>query len=67
VKIDQSEEEYVKQYLENYQAHYAVRAAQALAKLGGVDARRTLEVASRRNQREDVKLVVQESLKTLSR
>jgi hypothetical protein len=67
VKIDQSEEEYVKQYLENYQANYAVRSAQALAKLGGPDARRVLEAASKRKMREDVNVVVLESMKALSR
>lgn len=67
VKIDQSEEEYVKQYLENYQAHYAVRSAQALAKLGGVEARRILDAAGKRKTREDVSLVIQESVKALSR
>ena len=65
VKIDQSEDEYVKQYLENYQANYAVRSAQALAKLGGVDARRSLEAASKRRMREDVDQVIQESLKAV--
>jgi hypothetical protein len=67
VKIDQSEEEYVKQYLENYQAHYAVRSAQALAKLGGPVARRSLEAAGKRRMREDVNLVIQESMKTMGR
>lgn len=67
VKIDQSEEEYVKQYLENYQAHYAVRSAQALAKLGGPEARRALEAAARRKMREDVNVVVRESVKALGR
>jgi len=67
VKIDQSEEEYVKQYLENYQAHYAVRSAQALAKLGGVEARRSLEAAAKRKMREDVNVVVQESVKAVGR
>jgi len=67
VKLEQSEDEYVKQYLENYQAHYAVRSAQALAKLGGVGARKILEVASKRKMREDVNAVVQDSLKAVSR
>lgn len=67
VKIDQTEDEYVKQYLENYQAHHAVRSAQALAKLGGVEARRILEAASKRRMRDDVNLVVQDSLKSLGR
>jgi hypothetical protein len=67
VKIDQSEEEYVKQYLENYQAHHAVRSAQALAKLGGVEARRILDAAGKRKMREDVSVVVRESAKTLGR
>jgi len=67
VKLEQTEEEYVKQYLENYQAHYAVRSAQALSKLGGVGARRSLEAAGKRKSREDVNLVIQESLKALSR
>ena len=67
VKIEQTEEEYVKQYLENYQAHYAVRSAQALAKLGGSNARKILEVAAKRKMREDVNLVIQESLKSMGR
>ena len=67
VKIDQGEDEYMKQYLENYQAHYAVRSAQALSKLGGVEARRSLEAASQRKMRDDVNQVVQESLKALGR
>jgi hypothetical protein len=67
VKLDQSEDEYVKQYLENYQANFVVRAAQALAKLGGAEPRRLLEAASKRKLREDVNLVVQDSLKAVSR
>ena len=67
VKIDQSEEEYVKQYLENYQAHYAVRSAQALAKLGGPEARKALEAAGKRKMREDVNVVIRESSKVLGR
>lgn len=67
VKIDQSEEEYVKQYLENYQANYAVRSAQALAKLGGPEARKLIDAAGKRKLRDDVSVVVQESAKTLSR
>jgi hypothetical protein len=67
VKIEQTEEEYVKQYLENYEAHYTVRSAQALAKLGGEEARRSLEVAARRKVREDVNMVVQESVKAVRR
>ena len=67
VKIEQGEDEYVKQYLENYQAHYAVRSAQALAKLGGAGARRSLEAASQRKMREDVNRVIQDSLKALGR
>ena len=67
VKIDQSEEEYVKQYLENYQANYAVRSAQALAKLGGPEARKLIDAAGKRKLREDVAVVVQESARALSR
>lgn len=67
VKIDQSQEEYVKQYLENYQAHYAVRSAEALAKLGGPEARRALEAASKRKLRQDVDAVIQESVRALGR
>jgi Mg2+ and Co2+ transporter CorA len=67
VKIDQSEDEYVKQYLENYQAHFAVRSALALRKLGGVQARTILEAASKRKMRDDVNAVVQDSLKAISR
>lgn len=67
VKIEGTEEEYVKVYLENYQANYAVRSAQALSKLGSPEARRLLDAAGKRKQREDVSVVIQESAKTLGR
>jgi hypothetical protein len=67
VKVELNEEEYVKLYLENYRANYGIRAAQALGKIGGDAARKSLEAASKLSLREDVKKVVAESAKGLGR
>jgi len=67
IKLEQSQDEYVKMYLENYHAHYAVRSAEALGKLGGVEARRYLEAASKRKVREDVDAVVQEAVQRVAK
>jgi hypothetical protein len=67
VKVELGEEEYVKLYLENYRANYGIRAAQALGKLGGDGARKSLESAVRLPLRDDVKRAAAESVKRLSR
>jgi len=67
IKLDQSQDEYVKMYLESYRANYAVRAAQALGKAGGREATRYLDAASKRKTREDVDAAVQEAAKGVAR
>jgi len=61
IKLEQSEDEYVKMYLENYRANYTVRSAEALRKLGGREAVRFLEAASKRKIRDDVDAIVQDA------
>ena len=39
IKLEQSQDEYVKMYLENYRANYTVRSAEALRKLGAEERR----------------------------
>jgi hypothetical protein len=62
VKVSLKEEEYVKAYLENYQALHASRAAEALGKIGGEAARKYLENATKLRLRADVQAVVRKSL-----
>jgi HEAT repeat protein len=56
---------YVERDVENLDAQYRVRAAQALAAIGGADARDALENALRQAQREDVRETIQELLKKM--
>lgn len=58
-----SRDTFVRQYMENFDALYRVRAARALAAIGTPGARRALEEASRRDFRSDVRAVLEESLK----
>ena len=60
-----TEEQYVKTYLENYVALYQVRAATALGKIGGPEARRALQEASIAPVRDDVRSVVKAALDKL--
>lgn len=53
-KVPGSEQEYVASYAGNYIAGYRVRAARALATIGGPEARRALDEASRLSLRQDV-------------
>ena len=62
MRVAQSEEAYVKTYMDNYVALYQVRSAQALAAIGGDEARRALETASQASLRKDVADAVKESL-----
>jgi hypothetical protein len=67
LKLEQSEDDYVKMYLENYRANYAVRSAQALRKAGGREAARYLDAASKRAVREDVDVAVREAAKDVAK
>jgi hypothetical protein len=60
-----TEEQYVKTYLSNYVARYQIRAARALGKIGGPEARRALEEASLAPLRDDVRNVVKAALDRL--
>lgn len=66
-KVAMTEEEYVKTYLDNYVALYHVRAATALADIGGADAIRLLEEALQAQLRDDVKASVRASLERLKK
>ena len=64
-KLDVSQEEYAKIYLENYSANYQVRSAQALAAIGGDEARKLLSTAvARKSQREDVRAAIESAAKS---
>ncbi|HEU5134993.1 MAG TPA: hypothetical protein VFU13_07600 [Steroidobacteraceae bacterium] len=67
IKLEQSQDEYVKMYLENYRANYAVRSAEALRKIGGRDASRFLEAASKRKMREDVDTAVLKAARSVAK
>jgi hypothetical protein len=63
VKVGLTEDAYVKWYLENFQAKYAVRAAQGLAALGGPAARKYLDAATQRTWRKDVSAAILQAAK----
>jgi hypothetical protein len=67
MRIEQSEQAYVQTYMENYVALYQVRSAQALAAIGGDEARRALETAGGASLRKDVADAVNESLGKVTR
>jgi hypothetical protein len=58
-----SKQAFVDLYLANLNAQYKTRAAQALASIGGKKSRRALQQALDEANREDVKLVIEQSLK----
>jgi hypothetical protein len=61
-KLEISQEEYVKYYLENYAANYQVRSAQALAAIGGDEARKLLATQiKRKSARDDVQSAMEEA------
>jgi len=64
-KVAMSEAEYVKTYVDNYSALYQIRAATALAAIGGSEAKRALEEATQAPLRDDVKAAVKDSLEKL--
>jgi hypothetical protein len=64
-KLEVSEDEYVKIYLENYAANYKVRSAQALAAIGGEQARKLLEAAAAtKSSRGDVQAALEAAAKS---
>lgn len=65
-KISASEKEFVARHLEDFDARYRIRAAQALAAIGGPPARAALEAALSKKVRPDVGAVIQQSLKNLN-
>jgi hypothetical protein len=63
-KLEVSQEEYVKIYLENYVANYQVRSAQALSAIGGEQARKLLETAVvKKSSRGDVQSALEAAAK----
>jgi hypothetical protein len=60
-----SKERFTAHYVENFDAQYRIRAAQALASIGGAQARSALEVAGRKRNRKDVQEVITSSLRTV--
>jgi hypothetical protein len=64
-KLEVSQEEYVKLYLENYTANYKVRSAEALAAIGGEQARKLLaEAAASKGSRADVQAAIEAAAKS---
>jgi hypothetical protein len=64
-RIASGRDAYVTRDVDNLDAQYRIRAAQALAAIGGADARNALENAARQAQREDVRETIQELLKRM--
>ncbi|HEX7175579.1 MAG TPA: hypothetical protein VF240_10005 [Pyrinomonadaceae bacterium] len=64
-KVPGSEEQFVKTYMDNYVVLYQTRAATALGAIGGPEARRALEEASRKPLRGDVQAAVKASLEKI--
>lgn len=62
-----TETEYLDRYLENYIAQYRIRAAIALGRIGGLEAKRALEDVQLAPLREDVRNVVRQSLEQISK
>jgi HEAT repeat protein len=64
-KAPPSQAEYVKHYLSNFDARYRMRAAEALAAIGGNEARKALEAALSKATRNDLRSALQHSLKEI--
>lgn len=58
-----SKADFTQHYQANFDALYRIRAAQALAAIGGTDARRVLEAAADQARRDDVRMAIQVALK----
>lgn len=57
-----SKEQYVQHYMGNFEALYRMRAAQALAAIGGSEARTALEAAAGKAGRDDLRKEIQRAL-----
>jgi hypothetical protein len=64
-KLPESRSDYIERYVGNVDAQYRIRAALALAKIGGGQARSALEAALGRSQRDDVRKAVERSLREI--
>ena len=62
-RIQASKKEFVSHYLNNYEALYRIRAVQGLSAIGGENAYKAIQNASRKSYREDVNVVIKEALK----
>lgn len=61
--IQESKKDFVFHYLNNYEALYRIRAVQGLSAIGGENAYKAIQNASRKSYREDVNVVIKEALK----
>jgi hypothetical protein len=66
-KVPMEEQKYVMTYLDNQAAYHRIRAATALAAIGGEGARKALEQAQEAAYRDDVKLAVKAALDKLKK
>jgi len=57
-RVASSRQVYVDRDVDNFDAQYRVRAAQALAVIGGTEARKALEAATRQTKRDDVQTTI---------
>jgi hypothetical protein len=64
-KLPESRSDYIERYVANVDAQYRIRAAQALAKIGGGQARSSLEAALGKSQRDDVRKAIERSLREI--
>lgn len=60
-----TKDDYVRQYTSNFEVRYRIRAAQALAAIGGPEARKAIGGAAAKASREDLRAVLQQILKEL--
>jgi hypothetical protein len=65
LKLASTKEQFVALYLGNFDAQYSARAAQALATIGGPEARNALEDALRTDRREPVRETIRTSLQRM--
>jgi len=65
-KVPANEQEFVKIYMDNFDARNRVRAARALSRIGGSDARTFLEEAQRAPLRDDVRQAIRHELELIN-
>jgi hypothetical protein len=64
-KMSSTKDEFVALYVDGLDARYRIRAAQALAAIGGTEARNALQMALGQAKRADVQTAIQQSLKDI--